>query len=219
MERTDRPLGRSGGGDEVCPIIAFFPRPSRGKAVRRSRSDPGPMGEVLLILSLHTPPIDPGLAALDAGPLPPLRGRRRNPACPAPPTFKLRATNPLPRNGLRISRPPKRAQVPNPAMMLSVPSRGRAQGLAILLRRGCVERGGRGLVSGQPWRAPRSGFDRARRPGDRGRCRRPCKGSGAESRIVQGTMLQGHHLPVGGAVAARGEYPRWFGRPSRTAPG
>ena len=98
-------------------------------------------------------------------------------ARPTLPIIKPRATNPLPRNGLQISHPLEPAQVSAAAILLPVPSRGRAQGLAILLRRGCVERGGRGLVSGQPWRAPK--------PASLGRLGAAPGGSGAVSPIAQ----------------------------------
>ena len=127
------------------------------------------------------------------GHLPPQGGKDL--ACPTRRTCELRATNPLPRNGLQISRPLEPAQGPKPLMMLFVPSRGRAQGLAILLRRGCVER-------------DRTGG--CRRSSFRTASPRTVKGSGAESRIVQGTGTQGARPPAGGAVAARGEHPRWF---------
>jgi hypothetical protein len=153
-----------------------------------------------LILSTESPP--PSARKRLAATSPSLRDREET-ACPPPPTFKLQSSNPLPSNGLQISHPLKPAQVSSPAILLPVPSRGRAQGLAILLRRGCVERDRTGDAG-----AVLSGASSAR----------TVKGSGAESRIVQGLVSQGRDLPVGGAVAARGEYPRWFGRPSRTAP-
>ena len=84
---------------------------------------------------------------------------------------------PCPARDCSEKHPLERAQVSSPAILLPVPSRGRAQGLAILLRRGCVERGGRGLVSGQPWRAPK--------PASLGRLGAAPGGSGAVSPIAQ----------------------------------
>jgi hypothetical protein len=107
-------------------------------------------------------------------------------------------------------------------MMLSVPSRGRAQGLAILLRRGCVERGGRGLVVGQPWRAPK--------PASLGRLGAAPGGSGAMSPVVQRVWRRESDRSGDGSAreppsrrgrgSGKGRIPPLVrGNTSRTAPG